>query len=104
MKNFVLYELTEIYACVYVFTDSGSSVRSGSPALSRLVPGHRLWADRHGRHVLGLIEDYSALSKQIREAKRITATMDKQLQERVRTYKLTNFNNPTASFGLQQIF
>ncbi|KAF4076987.1 hypothetical protein AMELA_G00202890 [Ameiurus melas] len=62
--------------------DSGSSVRSGSPALSRLVPGHRLWADRHGRHVLGLIEDYSALSKQIREAKRIAAAMDKQLQDR----------------------
>ncbi|KAF7696828.1 hypothetical protein HF521_005246 [Silurus meridionalis] len=61
--------------------DSGSSARS-SPALSRLVPGHRQWADRHGRHVLGLIEDYSALSKQIREAKRITAAMDKQLQDR----------------------
>ncbi|XP_047661354.1 CDK5 regulatory subunit-associated protein 2 isoform X2 [Tachysurus fulvidraco] len=62
--------------------DSCSSVRGDSPALSRLVPGHRLWADRHGRHVLGLIEDYSALSKQIREAKRITAAMDKQLQDR----------------------
>ncbi|XP_058270947.1 CDK5 regulatory subunit-associated protein 2 isoform X3 [Hemibagrus wyckioides] len=62
--------------------DSSSSVRDGSPALSRLVPGHRLWADRYGRHVLGLIEDYSALSKQIREAKRITAAMDKQLQDR----------------------
>ncbi|KAK3524591.1 hypothetical protein QTP70_029906 [Hemibagrus guttatus] len=62
--------------------DSCSSVRDGSPALSRLVPGHRLWADRHGRHVLGLIEDYSALSKQIREAKRITEAMDKQLQDR----------------------
>lgn len=71
--------------CVFVrlYTDSGSSVQGGSPALSRLVPGHRLWADRHGRHVLGLIEDYSALSKQIREAKRITAAMDKQLQDRV---------------------
>ncbi|KAI5612920.1 myomegalin isoform X4 [Silurus asotus] len=62
--------------------DSGSSARGSSPALSRLVPGHRQWADRHGRHVLGLIEDYSALSKQIREAKRITAAMDKQLQDR----------------------
>ncbi|XP_053096021.1 CDK5 regulatory subunit-associated protein 2 isoform X4 [Pangasianodon hypophthalmus] len=62
--------------------DSGSSVQGGSPALSRLVPGHRLWADRHGRHVLGLLEDYTALSKQIREAKRITAAMDKQLQDR----------------------
>ncbi|XP_053334053.1 CDK5 regulatory subunit-associated protein 2 isoform X6 [Clarias gariepinus] len=63
--------------------DSGSSEQGGSPTLSRLVPGHRLWADRHGRHVLGLIEDYSALSKQIREAKRITAAMDQQLQDRL---------------------
>ncbi|XP_036444694.1 myomegalin-like isoform X2 [Colossoma macropomum] len=61
--------------------DSGSSVRSGSPAPSRLVPGHRLWADRHGRHVLGLIEDYNALRKQISEAKRLNAAMDTQLQE-----------------------
>lgn len=76
--------------CVCVYIDSGSSVRSGSPALSRLVPGHRLWADRHGRHVLGLIEDYSALSKQIREAKRITAAMDKQLQDRVRPHTDSN--------------
>ncbi|TSK72021.1 Calmodulin-regulated spectrin-associated protein 1-B [Bagarius yarrelli] len=44
--------------------------------------GHRLWADRHGQHVLGLVEDYSALSKQIREAKRITSAMDTQLQDR----------------------
>ncbi|XP_017540970.1 CDK5 regulatory subunit-associated protein 2 isoform X3 [Pygocentrus nattereri] len=61
--------------------DSGSSVRSGSPAPSRLVPGHRLWADRHGRHVLGLIEDYNALRKQISEAKRLNAAMDTRLQE-----------------------
>ncbi|XP_062868121.1 CDK5 regulatory subunit-associated protein 2 isoform X2 [Trichomycterus rosablanca] len=62
--------------------DSGSSVRSGSPVLSRLVPGHRLWADRQGRHVLGLIEDYNALSKQIKEAKRLTITVDTSLQDK----------------------
>lgn len=66
---------TDLSSAVY---DSGSSERAGSPAF----PGHRLWADRHGRHVLGLVEDYSALSKQIREAKRITAAMDTQLQDR----------------------
>ncbi|XP_030622929.1 CDK5 regulatory subunit-associated protein 2 [Chanos chanos] len=61
--------------------DSGSSVGSGSPAPSRLVPGHRLWADRQGRHVLGLIEDYSALRKQITEAHTLTSHMDTQLQQ-----------------------
>ncbi|XP_076850493.1 uncharacterized protein LOC143500301 isoform X1 [Brachyhypopomus gauderio] len=58
--------------------DSGSSVGCSSPAPSRLVPGHRLWADGHVRHVLGLVEDYSALRKQ---AKRLTADMNTQLHE-----------------------
>ncbi|KAK2872302.1 hypothetical protein Q8A67_022199 [Cirrhinus molitorella] len=61
--------------------DSGSSADSGSHAPSRLVPGHRLWADRHGRHVLGLIEDYNALRKQITEAKRLTADLDTQIHD-----------------------
>ncbi|RXN34217.1 myomegalin-like isoform X1 [Labeo rohita] len=62
-------------------TDSGSSADSGSHAPSRLVPGHRLWADRRGRHVLGLIEDYNALRKQITEAKRLTADLDTQIHD-----------------------
>uniref|UniRef100_A0A8C0XWQ8 CDK5 regulatory subunit associated protein 2 n=1 Tax=Cyprinus carpio carpio TaxID=630221 RepID=A0A8C0XWQ8_CYPCA len=62
-------------------TDSGSSVDSGSHAPSRLVPGHRLWADRRGRHILGLIEDYNALRKQISEAKRLTADLDTQIHD-----------------------
>ncbi|XP_050948435.1 CDK5 regulatory subunit-associated protein 2 isoform X2 [Labeo rohita] len=61
--------------------DSGSSADSGSHAPSRLVPGHRLWADRRGRHVLGLIEDYNALRKQITEAKRLTADLDTQIHD-----------------------
>ncbi|KTG35978.1 hypothetical protein cypCar_00024135 [Cyprinus carpio] len=61
--------------------DSGSSVDSGSHAPSRLVPGHRLWADRRGRHILGLIEDYNALRKQISEAKRLTADLDTQIHD-----------------------
>ncbi|XP_052443753.1 myomegalin isoform X2 [Carassius gibelio] len=61
--------------------DSASSVDSGSHAPSRLVPGHRLWADRRGRHVLGLIEDYNALRKQITEAKRLTADLDTQIHD-----------------------
>ncbi|KAK0132052.1 CDK5 regulatory subunit-associated protein 2 [Merluccius polli] len=59
---------------------SGSSGASEPP--SRLVPGHRLWASRHGRHVLGLIEDHDALRKQISEGRRLTRDMDAQLQER----------------------
>lgn len=72
-------------------SDSCSSADSGSHAPSRLVPGHRLWADRRGRHVLGLIEDYNALRKQITEAKRLTADLDTQIHDcgRVRMHTHT---------------
>ncbi|KAM4663375.1 CDK5 regulatory subunit-associated protein 2 [Discoglossus pictus] len=40
---------------------------SSSYTPSRLVPGHRMWADKRGRHVLGLLEDFNALRKQISE-------------------------------------
>ncbi|XP_059894564.1 CDK5 regulatory subunit-associated protein 2 isoform X6 [Gadus macrocephalus] len=59
-----------------------SSSESGAPGPpSRLVPGHRLWASRHGPHVLGLIQDHHALRKQISEGRRLTQHMDAQLQE-----------------------
>ncbi|XP_026152764.1 CDK5 regulatory subunit-associated protein 2 isoform X2 [Mastacembelus armatus] len=61
-----------------VSSSSGDSV-SGAP--SRLVPGHRMWASRNGRHILGLIEDYSALRKQITEGRKLSRNMDTQLQE-----------------------
>uniref|UniRef100_A0A8C5B157 Uncharacterized protein n=1 Tax=Gadus morhua TaxID=8049 RepID=A0A8C5B157_GADMO len=61
---------------------SSSSSESGAPGPpSRLVPGHRLWASRHGPHVLGLIQDHHALRKQISEGRRLTQHMDAQLQE-----------------------
>uniref|UniRef100_UPI003AAC0E90 CDK5 regulatory subunit-associated protein 2 n=1 Tax=Centroberyx gerrardi TaxID=166262 RepID=UPI003AAC0E90 len=65
---------------------SGSSGDSVSSAPSRLVPGHRLWANRNGRHVLGLIEDYNALRKQISEGRRLTRSMDTHLQECLHTH------------------
>lgn len=73
--------------------DCGSSVDSESHAPSRLVPGHRLWADRRGRHVLGLIEDYNALRKRMSEAQRLTADLDTQIHDssRVRTRTHTLF-------------
>ncbi|KAK7896463.1 hypothetical protein WMY93_021788 [Mugilogobius chulae] len=66
---------------------SGSSVDSASGAPSRLVPGHRMWANRNGRHVLGLIEDYSALRKHISEGRKLSHSMDTDLQECVRLFK-----------------
>uniref|UniRef100_A0A8C4SQ80 Myomegalin-like n=1 Tax=Erpetoichthys calabaricus TaxID=27687 RepID=A0A8C4SQ80_ERPCA len=60
---------------------SDSSADSTVCPPSRLVPGHHLWADRNGRHVLGLIEDYSALQKQISEGKILTHGMDRDLQQ-----------------------
>ncbi|KFU85400.1 CDK5 regulatory subunit-associated protein 2, partial [Chaetura pelagica] len=59
-------------------SSSSSSSRTCTP---RLVPGHRMWADRNGRHVLGLIEDYDALRKQISEGQLVLAEMEIPLGE-----------------------
>lgn len=45
------------------------------------MPGHRVWANRNGRHVLGLVEDYSALRRQISEGRKLSRGMTAQLQE-----------------------
>ncbi|XP_010155597.1 PREDICTED: CDK5 regulatory subunit-associated protein 2-like, partial [Eurypyga helias] len=59
-----------------------SSTSSSSTARTpRLVPGHRMWADKNGRHVLGLIEDYNALRKQISEGQQVLAEMEISLRE-----------------------
>ncbi|XP_053512119.1 CDK5 regulatory subunit-associated protein 2 isoform X2 [Artibeus jamaicensis] len=60
--------------------DSGSSTTS-APCVSRLVPGHHLWASKSGCHVLGLIEDYNALCKHIGQGQKLLAEMDIQIQE-----------------------
>ncbi|KAI1232064.1 hypothetical protein IHE44_0007117 [Lamprotornis superbus] len=59
-------------------SSSGGSSRTCTP---RLVPGHRMWADRNGRHVLGLIEDYDALRKHISEGQQVLADMEIALRE-----------------------
>ncbi|XP_057675056.1 CDK5 regulatory subunit-associated protein 2 isoform X2 [Corythoichthys intestinalis] len=51
---------------------------SGESAPSRLVPGHRLWADRNGRHVLALVEDYDALRGRISEGRRLACGLDSE--------------------------
>ncbi|XP_069370322.1 CDK5 regulatory subunit-associated protein 2 isoform X7 [Paralichthys olivaceus] len=70
---------------------SSSSGDSGAP--SRLVPGHRMWANRNGRHVLGLIEDYNALRKQISEGRKLSHSMDTQLQECLHTVRQQSSDN-----------
>ncbi|KAK2120234.1 CDK5 regulatory subunit associated protein 2, partial [Saguinus oedipus] len=60
---------------------NGGSSATSTPCVSRLVTGHRLWADKNGCHVLGLIEDYEALLKQIGQGQRLLAEMDIQTQE-----------------------
>ncbi|XP_056288034.1 CDK5 regulatory subunit-associated protein 2 isoform X2 [Pseudoliparis swirei] len=71
-------------------SSSGDSVNS---APSRLVPGHRMWADRNGRHILGLIEDYNALRRQISEGRKLSRCMDQQLQESLHALKLQPSDN-----------
>ncbi|NXY41624.1 CK5P2 protein, partial [Ceuthmochares aereus] len=63
-------------------TSHCSSTSSSSTVCTpRLVPGHRMWADKNGRHVLGLIEDYNALRKQISEGQQVLAEMENSLRE-----------------------
>ncbi|XP_039856802.1 CDK5 regulatory subunit-associated protein 2 isoform X1 [Simochromis diagramma] len=73
-----------------VSSSSGDSV-SGAP--SRLVPGHRMWASRNGRHILGLIEDYNALRKQISDGRKLSRSMDTQLQECLHTLQQQGCDN-----------
>ncbi|KYO23192.1 myomegalin [Alligator mississippiensis] len=59
-----------------------SSISStGTSCTPRLVPGHRMWADKTGRHILGLIEDYNALRKQISEGQKLLSEMEGPLIE-----------------------
>ncbi|KAM7392630.1 hypothetical protein PAMA_007649 [Pampus argenteus] len=90
----VLYdEKRRVHAEVDGGSVSSSSVDSFSGAPSRLVPGHRMWANRNGRHFLGLIEDYSALRKQISEGRKLSRSMDAQLQECLHTFKQQGSSN-----------
>ncbi|KAI5138438.1 Cdk5 Regulatory Subunit-Associated Protein 2 [Manis pentadactyla] len=59
---------------------SGTSATS-TTCKSHMVPGHRLWASRSGCHVLGLVEDYNALCKQIGQGQKLLAEMDIQIQK-----------------------
>ena len=86
---------------------SSSSSESVSGAPSRLVPGHRVWANRNGRHVLGLIEDYNALRKQISEGRKVSHGMNAQLQECLRPFRqLGSYNKVQTdfSFGFQEVW
>lgn len=60
--------------------DSTSSATSPS-CTPCLVAGHRVWASKSGHHMLGLIEDYDALCKQISWGQTLLAKMDVQTQE-----------------------
>ncbi|XP_035197904.1 CDK5 regulatory subunit-associated protein 2 isoform X2 [Oxyura jamaicensis] len=61
--------------------DLDSTSSSSTACTPRLVPGHRMWADKNGRHVLGLIEDYNALRKQISEGQQVLEEMEISLRE-----------------------
>ncbi|XP_066466807.1 CDK5 regulatory subunit-associated protein 2 isoform X2 [Tiliqua scincoides] len=62
----------------------GSSQRSSSTSKfpdPPAVPGHCVWADKNGRHVLGSVEDYNALRKQIAEGRRLLSDVERRLKE-----------------------
>ncbi|XP_060126276.1 CDK5 regulatory subunit-associated protein 2 isoform X4 [Zootoca vivipara] len=65
--------------------NSDSSSRYNSPANhssdSCLIPSHCVWADKNGRHILGLIEDYNSLRKQILEGRKRLSELELLLKE-----------------------
>lgn len=62
--------------------DSGSSAISAT-YVSPSVPERRPWASPDGRHVLGLLEDYDTLCKQIGQGQKLLVEMemDSRIQE-----------------------
>uniref|UniRef100_A0A8C3JG32 CDK5 regulatory subunit-associated protein 2 n=1 Tax=Calidris pygmaea TaxID=425635 RepID=A0A8C3JG32_9CHAR len=72
---------TGINAQLFLYPQPFSTSSSSTACTPRLVPGHRMWADKNGRHVLGLIEDYNALRKQITEGQQVVAEMEISLRE-----------------------
>lgn len=52
-----------------------------------------MWANRNGRHILGLIEDYNALRKQISDGRKLSRNMDAQLQDCLHTFRQQGSDN-----------
>ncbi|XP_010899423.2 CDK5 regulatory subunit-associated protein 2 [Esox lucius] len=96
LKRQTQSEMDAVSQCSH---SSGDSVSGSAPPLSRLVPGHRLWANRQGRHVLGLIEDHNALRKQISEGRRLLGTMETHLQDCLHTVRQQGPDNQVLEQG-----
>ncbi|ETE63997.1 CDK5 regulatory subunit-associated protein 2, partial [Ophiophagus hannah] len=45
------------------------------------IPSHCVWADKNGQHILGLIEDYNCLRKQITEGRKRLGKLELPLKE-----------------------
>ncbi|XP_032905294.1 myomegalin-like isoform X3 [Amblyraja radiata] len=58
---------------------SESSVENLSHRPSRLLPARRIWADKDGQCVLGLLDDYNVLRRQISEGRKLLHEMDTRL-------------------------
>lgn len=58
---------------------SESSVENLSHRPSRFLPARRIWADKDRQCVLGLLDDYNALRRQISEGRKLLHEMDTRL-------------------------
>ncbi|KAJ7988233.1 hypothetical protein DPEC_G00321470 [Dallia pectoralis] len=96
MKHQAQPEMDVVSQCS---NSSVDSVSGSAPPLSRLVPGHRLWVNPQGRHVLGLIEDHNALRKQISEGRRLLRSMDTHLQDWVHAVSQRGPDNQVLEQG-----
>lgn len=62
-------------------TFSQGSSSGSKPSSPSVVPGHHVWADKNGRHVLGLVEDYNSLWKQVAEGRKLLSQLEFPLNE-----------------------
>ncbi|XP_048369403.1 CDK5 regulatory subunit-associated protein 2 isoform X2 [Sphaerodactylus townsendi] len=58
----------------------GSSQFSSQSCEPGIVPGHCVWADKNGRHILGLVENYNSLRKQISGTGKLLSELDLPLK------------------------
>ncbi|XP_061459675.1 CDK5 regulatory subunit-associated protein 2 isoform X2 [Rhineura floridana] len=57
---------------------SSSASQSSDPCV---VPSHCVWADKNGQHILGFIEDYNSLQKQILDGQKRLSELELPLKE-----------------------
>ncbi|XP_053138531.1 CDK5 regulatory subunit-associated protein 2 isoform X3 [Hemicordylus capensis] len=108
-----ILELQQKYGCctltlpteLALDNSDGSSRCSSAASKSRGpcgIPGHYVWADKNGRHILGSVEDYNSLKKQISEGQKRLSDLELPLKEMEHPEPGAKVNSLSAAAGAIQ--